>query len=125
MKYIQTENAPKAVGPYSQAIVSNGFIFCSGQIGLDPKTNDLVEGLEEQTHQVLKNLSEVLKAENSNLEKVVKITIYLSDINDYAKMNEVYGQYFSNHKPARAAFAVAGLPKGALIEIEAVAEVKE
>jgi 2-iminobutanoate/2-iminopropanoate deaminase len=125
MKYIQTTNAPKAVGPYSQAIVSNGFIFCSGQIGLDPKTNDLVEGLEEQTHQVLKNLSEVLKAENSNLEKVVKITIYLSDINDYAKMNEVYGQYFSNHKPARAAFAVAGLPKGALIEIEAVAEVKE
>ena len=125
MKYIQTEHAPKAVGTYSQAIVSNGFIFCSGQIGLDPKTNDLVEGLEEQTHQVLKNLNEVLNAENSSLEKVIKTTIYLSDINDYTKMNEVYGQYFSNHKPARAAFAVAGLPKGALIEIEAIAEVKE
>jgi 2-iminobutanoate/2-iminopropanoate deaminase len=125
MKYIKTEHAPKAVGPYSQAIVSNGFIFCSGQIGLDPKTNDLVGGLEEQTHQVLKNLSEVLKAENSSLEKVVKTTIYLSDINDYTKMNEIYGHYFSNHKPARAAFAVAGLPKGALIEIEAVAEVEE
>ena len=125
MKYIQTTKAPKAVGPYSQAIVSKGFIFCSGQIGLDPKTNDLVEGLEEQTHQVLKNLSEVLKAENSSLEEVVKTTIYLSDINDYAKMNEVYGQYFSNHKPARAAFAVAALPKGALIEIEAVAEAEE
>ncbi len=125
MKYIQTESAPKAVGPYSQAIVSNGFIFCSGQIGLDPKTNDLVEGLEEQTHQVLKNLSEVLKASNSSLEKVVKTTIYLSDINDYPKMNEIYGEYFSNHRPARAAFAVAGLPKRALIEIEAVAEIKE
>jgi 2-iminobutanoate/2-iminopropanoate deaminase len=122
MKYIQTEKAPKAVGPYSQAIVSNGFVFCSGQIGLDPKTNDLVEGLEEQTNQVLKNLSEVLKVANSSLEKVVKTTIYLSDINDYTKVNEIYGHYFSNHRPARAAFAVAALPKGALIEIEAIAE---
>ena len=123
MKYIQTENAPKAVGPYSQAIVSNGFIFCSGQIGLDPKTNELVQGIEKQTHQVLKNLTEVLNVENSGLEKVVKTTVYLSDINDYVKMNEVYGQYFLNHKPARAAFAVAALPKGALIEIEVIAEV--
>jgi 2-iminobutanoate/2-iminopropanoate deaminase len=125
MKYIQTENAPKAVGPYSQAIVSNGFIFCSGQIGLDPKTNELVQGIEKQTHQVLKNLTEVLNVENSGLEKVVKTTVYLSDINDYVKMNEVYGQYFLNHKPARAAFAVAALPKGALIEIEVIAEVKK
>src|SRR6266404_2900626 len=123
MKNIQTEKAPKAVGPYSQAIVSNGFIFCSGQIGIDPKTNELVEGLEAQTHQVLKNLTEVLKASNSSLNHVVKTTIYLADINDYAKMNEIYGQYFSDHKPARAAFAVAHLPKDALIEIEAVAEI--
>ncbi len=125
MKNIQTEKAPKAVGPYSQAIVSNGFIFCSGQIGIDPKTNELVEGLEAQTHQVLKNLTEVLKASNSSLDHVVKTTIYLADINDYAKMNEIYGQYFSDHKPARAAFAVAHLPKDALIEIEAVAEVSK
>lgn len=123
MKYIQTENAPKAVGPYSQGIVSNGFVYCSGQIGLDPKTNDLGEGIEEQTHQVLKNLKEVLKASNSSLEQVVKTTVYLSDINDYPKMNEIYGKYFTNHKPARAAFAIAALPKAALIEIEAVAEV--
>jgi 2-iminobutanoate/2-iminopropanoate deaminase len=123
MKYIQTENAPKAVGPYSQAIVSNGFIFCSGQIGLDPKTNELVVGLEAQTQQVLKNLSEVLKAGDSSLEQVVKTNIYLADINDYGKVNEIYGQYFAEHKPARAAVAVAHLPKDALIEIEAVAEI--
>jgi len=123
MKYISTEKAPKAVGPYSQAIVSNGFIYCSGQIGLDPKTNELVEGFEKQTHQVLKNLSEVLKAGNSSLEKVIKTKVYLADIADFGKMNEVYGQYFSEHKPARAAFAVAHLPKDALIEIEVVAEV--
>ena len=123
MKYIQTEKAPKAVGPYSQAIVSGGFVFCSGQIGIDPRTNELAEGFENQTHLVLKNLTEVLKGGNSDLEKVVKATIYLSDINNYSKMNEIYGEYFSEHKPARAAFAVAALPKGALIEIEVVAEV--
>ncbi|HSX09514.1 MAG TPA: Rid family detoxifying hydrolase [Candidatus Saccharimonadales bacterium] len=122
MKYVQTEKAPRAVGPYSQGVVSNGFIFCSGQIGLNPKTNELVEGIDAQTHQVLKNLGEVLKSENSNLEHVVKTTVYLSDINDYPKVNEIYGQYFTDHRPARAAFAVAALPKGALIEIEAIAE---
>ena len=123
MKYITTEKAPKAVGPYSQAIVSNGFIFCSGQIGIDPATNELVEGIEAQTKQVLKNLSEVLEAENSDLDHVVKTTVYLANITDYVTMNEIYGQYFTKHKPARAAFAVAALPKGALIEIEVIAEV--
>jgi len=123
MKYIYTEKAPKVVGPYSQAIVSNGFIFCSGQIGIDPKTNELVEGIEAQTQQVLKNLSEVLKAENSDLNHVVKTIVYLANITDYVRMNEIYGQYFTDHKPARAAFAVAALPKGALIEIEVIAEV--
>lgn len=123
MKYISTEKAPKAVGPYSQAIVSNGFIYCSGQIGIDPQNNELVAGFEEQTRQVLKNLSEVLKTGNSGLEKVVKTTVYLADIKDFGIMNEIYGQYFSEHKPARAAFAVAYLPKDALIEIEVVAEV--
>ncbi|HVA97064.1 MAG TPA: RidA family protein [Candidatus Acidoferrales bacterium] len=123
MKYIKTTKAPAAVGPYSQAIVSGGFIFCSGQIGIDPKTNELVKGLEKQTHQVLKNLKAVLKEGNSSLDNVVKTTVYLADINDYVKMNEIYGQYFTDHKPARAAFAVANLPKSALIEIEVVAEV--
>jgi 2-iminobutanoate/2-iminopropanoate deaminase len=123
MKYINTDRAPKAVGPYTQAIVSNGFVFCSGQIGIDPKTNDLVEGFEAQAHQVLKNLTSVLKASNSGLDKVVKTNVYLVDMNDYAKLSDVYGQYFSDHKPARAAVTVVQLPKGALIEIEAIAEV--
>jgi 2-iminobutanoate/2-iminopropanoate deaminase len=122
MKYINTDAAPKAVGPYTQAIVSNGFVFCSGQIGLDPKTNELAQGFEAQTHQVLKNLTAVLKAANSGLNKVVKTTVYLVDIGDYVKLSDIYGQYFSEHKPARAAITVAQLPKGALIEIEAVAE---
>ncbi len=123
MKYILTDKAPKAVGPYSQAIVSNGLVFCSGQIGIDPKTNELVDGIEDQTRQVLKNLSEVLQANGSSLEQVVKTTVYLADIKDYVTMNEIYGQYFSKHKPARAAFAVSHLPKDALIEIEVVAEI--
>lgn len=122
MKYITTDKAPIAVGPYTQAIVSNGFVFCSGQIGLDPVSNELVEGFEKQAHQVLKNLTAVLHASNSGLEKVVKTTVYLVDMNDYAKLSDVYGQYFSEHKPARAAVTVAQLPKGALIEIEAIAE---
>ncbi len=123
MKYILTDKAPKAVGPYSQAIVSNGLVFCSGQIGIDPKTNELVDDIEDQTRQVLKNLSEVLQANGSSLEQVVKTTVYLADIKDYVTMNEIYGQYFSKHKPARAAFAVSHLPKDALIEIEVVAEI--
>ena len=125
MKYINTKNAPKAVGPYSQAIVSGGFIFCAGQIGIDPKTSELAEGIEAQTDQVMKNLKAVLTAGNSNLDHVVKTTVYLSNIVDYVKMNEVYGKYFADHKPARAAFAVADLPRGALIEIEVVAEISK
>ncbi len=121
MKYIHSDKAPKVVGPYSQAIEANGFIFCSGQIGIDPEAGALVEGIENQTKQVLNNLKQVLEEAGSGLEKVVKSTVYLSDINDYSKMNEIYGQYFTDHKPARAAFAVAGLPLGALVEIEVIA----
>lgn len=121
MKYIQSGKAPKVVGPYSQAIEANGFIFCSGQIGIDPEAGALVEGIENQTKQVLNNLKHVLEEAGSGLEKVVKSTVYLSDINDYSKMNEIYRQYFTDHKPARAAFAVAALPLKALIEIEMVA----
>ena len=122
MKYIQSEKAPKAVGPYSQAIEANGFIFCSGQIGIHPETGTLVDGIEHQTKQVLENLKSVLEKADSELEKVVKSTVYLADIADYQKMNEVYGQCFAGHKPARAAFAVAALPLGALVEIEVIAE---
>ena len=123
MKYINTKKAPKVVGPYTQAIVSNGFIFCSGQIGIDPDTNELVEGLEKQTHQVLKNLKEVLKETDVGLKQVVKTTIFLRDMKTFPLVNEIYGSYFSDHKPARATVEVSYLPKDALIEIEAVAQV--
>ncbi len=121
MKYINTKNAPAAIGPYSQAIIANGFVFCAGQIGIDPETGNLVEGLENQTKQVIKNLQAVLKAAGSDLTKVAKTTIFLKDINDFAKVNEIYGSFFTNHKPARGTIGVANLPKGALIEIEAIA----
>lgn len=121
MKSIDTKKAPEAIGPYSQAIVANGFVFCSGQIGLDPKTGELIEGIENQTRQVLNNLKEVLKASGSGLDKVVKTTIYLVNIADFTVVNVIYGEYFEVHKPARATVEVSGLPKGALIEIDAIA----
>ena len=122
MKAIHSTNAPKAVGPYSQAIESNGFIFCSGQIGLDPETQTLVAGLENQTHQVLKNLQAVLKAAGADFSHVVKTTIFVTDMGDFAKVNEIYAEYFGDHKPSRATIGVANLPKGAVVEIEAIAE---
>lgn len=121
MKYVSTKNAPAAIGPYSQAIEANGFVFCSGQIGIDPKTGNLAEGLENQTKQIIKNIEAVLKEAGLNLECIVKTTIFLTNINDFAKVNEIYGSFFTNHKPARSTIAVAALPKGALIEIEAIA----
>lgn len=121
MKTIHTENAPKAVGPYSQAIEANGFLFCAGQIGIDPKTGNLATGLEKQTEQVIKNLQAVLQAVGTDLKNVVKTTIFLTNINDFAKVNEIYGSFFTENKPARSTVAVAALPKGALVEIEAVA----
>lgn len=120
MKHINTEKAPKAIGPYSQGIEANGFVFCSGQIGKDPKTNELKKGIEEQTKQVIENLSVVLKAAGVDLENVVKTTIYLKDVNYFATVNEIYAKYFTQ-KPARATVEVSNLPQGALIEIEAVA----
>lgn len=121
MKTIYTHNAPAAVGPYSQAIVANGFVFCAGQIGLDPKTGDLVEGVENQIHQVIKNLKAVLVEAGSSLHSVVKTTIFIGNMSDYSKINEIYGQYFSEHKPARATVEVSALPKNALVEIECIA----
>lgn len=118
---IQTKDAPQAVGPYSQAVVYEKFVFCSGQIGIDPNTNEVAEGIEKQTHQVLKNLQSVLRASGSDLDSILKTTIYLSDMNNYAKVNALYGSYFSVHKPARATVEVSRLPKDVLIEIDAVA----
>jgi 2-iminobutanoate/2-iminopropanoate deaminase len=120
---ISTENAPKAIGPYSQAVKASGsFVFISGQLGLDPKTGDFVStDIEGQTEQVLKNMGEILKASGSSYDKVVKTTILLKDIKDFPKVNEIYGKYFPSNSPARATYAVSALPKGGLVEIEAVA----
>ncbi|HSW96786.1 MAG TPA: RidA family protein [Candidatus Saccharimonadales bacterium] len=125
IKPIHTSNAPTAIGPYSQAMVANGFVFCSGQLGLDPQTGNLVEGIENQTHQVIKNLESVLKAAESDLNKIIKTTILLKSIADFPKVNEIYGSYFSETKPARATYEVSNLPKDGLIEIEAIAVVSQ
>lgn len=123
MKSIHTDYAPKAVGPYSQAIVSNGFVFCAGQVALDPQTGQLVESeIKAQTEQVLKNIKAVLEASGSSLDKVVNATCYLKNIQDFQAFNEVYSSFFVSNKPARATIEVSNLPKGALVEIAAVAE---
>lgn len=119
---ISTDNAPGAIGPYSQAIKARNFVFVSGQIPIDPKTGEFVsQDVVEQTEQVLKNLSAVLEAAGSSLNNVVKTTVFIADMNDFAQMNEVYGKYFSDNKPARATVQAARLPKDAKVEIECVA----
>ena len=119
---VQTESAPAAIGPYSQAIRANGFVYVSGQIPIDPQTGEFVAGgIREQTEQVLINLSAVLKAAGSGLERVVKTTVFLADMKEFAAMNEVYSKFFNSEPPARATVAAAGLPRDARVEIEAVA----
>ena len=119
---ISTANAPAAIGPYSQAVVSNGFAFLSGQIPLDPSTGKLVEGdIAAQTVRVLENLEAVLVACGSSLAHVVKTTVYLKDMGEFAKMNEVYGRYFPENPPARATVEAARLPRDVRVEIECVA----
>lgn len=121
-KIIQTDKAPKAIGPYSQAIRTDTLVYTAGQIGLDPLTMELVPGgVEEQTRQVLTNLRNVLEAAGCNLSHVVKTLVFLQDMNDFPKMNAVYAEFFGENPPARSTVAVAGLPKGGLVEIEAVA----
>jgi len=123
-KVIQTEKAPKAIGPYSQGIKVEelGLIFTAGQIPLDPKTGEMVSGgIEKETKQVLENLKAVLEEAGSNLTKVIKTTVYLKDMKDFSLMNEIYAQYFKDNPPARTTIQVAELPKGAKLEIEAVA----
>jgi 2-iminobutanoate/2-iminopropanoate deaminase len=119
---VATANAPKAIGPYSQAIRAGGMIFCSGQIALDPVTNQLIEGdVAAQTERVLKNLSAVLWEAGSNLEQVVKTTVFLKSMGDFPAMNEVYGRFFAKQPPARSTVEVARLPKDVLVEIDAIA----
>ena len=119
---IQTDKAPKAIGPYAQAIKANDFIYTAGQIPIDPKTGNFVEGgINEQTRQVLENLKAVLVAAGSSLDLVVKATVFLKNMTDFPAMNEVYGEYLGNAKPARSTVAVAELPRGALVEIDLVA----
>jgi 2-iminobutanoate/2-iminopropanoate deaminase len=124
MNFTSTEKAPSAIGPYSQAVTVNNIVYTSGQIALLPNGSDelIINGtVEKQAKQVLENLTAVLKASNSDLNSVIKTTIFLADMNDFAKINEIYSDYFGSHKPARSTVAVKTLPKNALIEIDAVA----
>lgn len=124
MKAVFTKDAPAAIGPYSQGIVVNNMFYSSGQIPLTAE-GVLVEGtIHDQTHQVFKNLKAVLEAANASLETVVKATVFIKDMNDFAAVNEVYGQYFVEHKPARSCVEVARLPKDVLVEIEVIALIK-
>lgn len=116
---IRTDGAPKAIGPYEQAIVANGFVFTAGQIALDPKTGNIVDGgIAAETRQVLENLRAVLEAAGASIDSVVKATVFLKSIGDFGPMNEVYAEYFAASKPARSTVAVAELPRGALVEID-------
>ena len=124
MDIIKTTEAPEAIGPYSQAVTAGDLVFCSGQIPLDPATMTLVgDTVAQQTAQVLKNLAAVLKAAGSAPGHVVKTTVFLKDMNDFVEMNEVYAQFFGDHKPARATVEVARLPKDVKVEIECVAQI--
>lgn len=118
---ISTDGAPKAIGPYSQAIRSGDLLFCSGQVGLDPATGELVEGgIEQQTERALQNLTAVLEAAGASLETVVKTTVFLSSMDDFAAMNQVYERHFQGVPPARSTVAVKTLPKNAMVEVEAI-----
>ena len=122
MKTVATKNAPAAIGPYSQAQIVNGLVYTSGQIGIDPATGALVEGLDAQANQVFKNLGELLKAAGSDMSKVIKTTLFIKDMNDFGKVNGIYAGYFTEPFPARSCVEVARLPKDCLVECEVIAE---
>ncbi|MSR35933.1 MAG: RidA family protein [Gemmatimonadetes bacterium] len=126
MEIINTGSAPRAIGPYSQAVTVEGWVFCSGQIALDPASGEVVPGdVTVQTERVMKNLAAVLDAAGASLATVVKTTVFLSSMADFAAMNEVYGRHFGEHRPARATVAAAGLPSGVAVEIECVARQRD
>ena len=121
-KVVRSDKAPKALGPYSVGIMADHFVFASGQAGIDPVTNNLVEGgIEAETRQVLTNLKNVLEAAGTSMDKVVKTSVFLRDMNDFSKMNAIYGEFFKVDPPARTTVQVAALPKGAAVEIEVIA----
>lgn len=122
MKIVATKKAPAAVGPYSQGIVTGNLVFVSGQLPLDPETGELLTDVKEATRRSLENVKAILEEAGSGVEKIVKTSVFLSDINDFGPMNEEYEKFFGDHKPARSAVEVANLPKGGVLEIEAIAE---
>lgn len=123
MDFVSTPGAPAAIGPYSQGTITAGLVYTAGQIALDPATMEIVPGgVPEQTEQVMKNLAAILGQAGTSLQKVVKTTVFLVDMGDFAAMNEVYARHFGDHRPARSTVAVVGLPKGVRVEIEAIAE---
>ena len=121
MKIIETDNAPKAIGTYSQALKVNGFLFISGQIPLDPSTMELVEGIENQINQVFENINQILKADGMDFSNIVKLSVLLEDLSNFEKVNEIMANIFSKPYPARAAYEVSKLPKGSSVEIETIA----
>lgn len=122
MTRVETDRAPAAIGPYSQAVVVDGWVYVSGQVALDRETGELVsDDVVEQAEHVLRNMAAILEEAGANMESVVKATMYLADMNDFPRVNEVYARHFGNHRPARAAVGVAALPKRAAVEMEAVA----
>ena len=124
MKIIETKNAPGAVGAYSQGIVSNGFVYSSGQLPLVPETGELIsDDVKKATRQSLENVKAIVEASGSSVEKIVKVNIFLDDVNDFAAVNEAYAEFFGDHKPARSCVEVGKLPKNGLLEIEAIAEI--
>lgn len=124
LRQVQTDNAPQAIGPYSQAIISGDLVYTAGQIAIDPKTKEVVDGgIADQTERVMHNLSAILQAAGASLGSVVKTTVFLSDMGNFAAMNEVYAKHFGNHKPARSTVQAARLPKDVMVEIEAIARV--
>ena len=122
MKAVSTEKAPAAIGPYSQAQIAGGFVFASGQIAIIPETGAIAEGLDAQAHQVFKNISALLATAGSDISKVVKTTVFIKDMNDFGRINEIYAQYFTAPYPARSCVEVARLPKDVLLECEVIAE---
>ena len=123
MQFVHSDGAPKAIGPYSQGVIANGFLFTAGQTALDPTTMQLVEGdVKAQTERICQNLKAILEAAGTDLESVVKSTVFLRSMADFAAMNEVYGRYFKHEPPARSTVAVAGLPKDVQVEIDVIAE---
>ena len=122
MKTVSTDKAPAAIGPYSQAQIAGGLVYTSGQIAIDPATGELAQGLEAQAHQVFKNLSNLLKAAGSDMSRVIKTTVFIRHMDDFAAVNAIYAQYFTEPYPARSCVEVGHLPKDALLECEAIAE---